>query len=192
MWGNWSQHVSYLSCSRFNIPRVTWGLLSGSVGFVIGIRKRIPIPQNPTNPKSPCSLQNRFTPRRTIGYEIGRCSLHSVSHVLMTAPYAQVPVARNDATRAPKSTARFVKPRRIKRVSSKQCGARVAERIVVERKGGQTRGAPGPPLPPCHCFVVCGRRRRDDSVRTAGDSRRHARNRACRGGSMRAHRGPPL
>ena len=188
MWGNWSQHVSYLSCSRFNIPRVTWGLLSGSVGLFLSET----YPQNPTNPKSPCSLQNRFTPRRTIGYEIGRCSLHSVSQRAHDgALFAQVPVARNDATRAPKSSeknARFVKARHLE----EECGARVAERIVVERKGGQTRGAPGPPLPPCHCFVVCGRRRRDDSVRTAGDSRRHARNRACRGGSMRAHRGPPL
>ena len=182
MWGNWSQHVSFLSCSRFNIPRVTWGLLSGSVGFLIGNVS----PKPHQNPKSPCSLQNRFTPRRTIGYEIGRCSLHSVSlRAHDGALFAQVPVARNDATRAPKSS-------EICKTSSRSNVVPASLSVVVERKGGQTRGAPGPPLPPCHCFVVCGRRRRDDSVRTAGDSRRHARNRACRGGSMRAHRGPPL
>jgi len=110
MWGNWSQHVSYLSCSRFNVPRVTWGLLSGSVGFLIGNVS----PKLHQNPKSPCSLQNRFTPRRTIGYEIGRCSLHSVSlRAHDGALFAQVPVARNDATRAPKSSEICSKPRPI-------------------------------------------------------------------------------
>lgn len=187
MWGNWSQHVSFLSCSRFNIPRVTWGLLSGWVGFVIGN-------VSPKPHQSKIALQPAKSVNPTTNHRIrfGRCSLHSVSRRAHDgALFAQVPVLET-MPRELQKAARFVKPRPIKRVTSKQCGTRVAERIVVERKGGQTRGAPGPPLPPCHCFVVCGRRRRDDSVRTAGDFRRHARNRACRGGSMRAHRGPPL
>jgi hypothetical protein len=84
MWGNWNQHVSFLSCSRFNIPRVTWGLLYRVRWGLLSET----YPQNPTNPKSPCSLHNRLTPRRTIGYDSDDVPCTLFLDVLMTAPFS--------------------------------------------------------------------------------------------------------